>query len=128
MTGLAGLTVTIMGLQQAAWILREIAPALPAYDVTTEWTRWGAGGDRPMLLLWEAFVTGIAKSQTHVGDAMTAAVAFVQHEAELAAANAVSAETPLSLVACAALWAGVDIPVAELRSPSLVLRPAKPYA
>jgi hypothetical protein len=122
----AGPTVTVMGLQQSAWILRTVAPTLAGYETTTDWRRWPARVGPPILLVWEAFVTGPAKSATHEGDAETAAAAFLQGEAALDGVNAVTAEAPLSLIAAAALWAGLPIPSRDLRTPALVLKPAHP--
>lgn len=121
----AGLAVTVMGLQQSAWVLRAVAPAFAGYETTTDWRRWPARAGAPILLLWEAFVTGPAKSPTHEGDATTAAAAFVQGEGGLDSVNAVTAEAPLNLIAAAALWAGLAIPTPDLLAPALVLKPAR---
>lgn len=120
--------MTVMGLQQTAWVLREVAPLLGGHLVTTDWRKWGQPSPQPRLLLWEAFVTGAAKAPTHMGDALTAAAAFAENETALDAVNAVTAETPISLVACVALWAGIGIPVTMLRQPVLVLKPSSPFA
>jgi hypothetical protein len=58
---------------------------------------------------------------------MTAAAMFVTHERALDAVNAVTAESPLNLVAAAALWAGVPIAPAELVTSALVLKPSEPF-
>jgi hypothetical protein len=124
----AGLTVTVMGLQQSAWVLRAVAAALESYEVTTDWRQWLLPEGPARLLLWEAFVTGAAKAATHAGDAVTAGAMFLAHEHALDTVNAVRAESPVSLVACAAMWAGLSIPGASLRSPVLVLKPTEPYS
>jgi hypothetical protein len=125
--GGAGPTVTVLGIQQTAWVLRAVAEAFQSHAVTTEWRGWRGRDDRPRLLLWEAFVTAGAKSPTHQGDAATAALAFIQNEGALADANAVSATTPLSLIGAVALWAGLPIDAQLLRAPVLVLKPGRPF-
>lgn len=119
----AGRVVTGLGLQQAAWVLRAIRDAFSRHQAITDWPRWRRSEGAPILLLWEAFVSGPAKAPTHVGDAVTAAMAFVECEETLEDANAVRAEAPLNLLAVAALWAGLTIDTEELRRPALVLRP-----
>jgi hypothetical protein len=57
------------------------------------------------LFVWEALVTGAAKSDSHVADAAAAVAAFRSALPKLEASS-VSAEHPLSLVGAAALWSG----------------------
>jgi hypothetical protein len=122
----AGLQVTVLGLQESAWVLRAVSDAFDGYVVTTDWRRWTQQGGQPQLLLWEAFVSSEAKSPTHEEDAITALQEFVRLEQNLEVGNAVTAAQPLSLIASAALWAGLSIEPALLRAATLVLRPLHP--
>lgn len=124
----AGLTVAALGLHQAAWVLREIAlncgvEIVPSFD----WTRWPPAGPLPTLLLWEAFVSGAAHSNSHLQDAATAALEFLAHEHDLGAANAVTAAPSLSLIAAAALWSGLTTDLTLLHLPVVVIKPLVPY-
>ena len=80
-----------------------------------------------MLLVWEAFVSSSAHSDTHERDATTAARYFIEHEHRFAEVNAVTCETPLSLVHCAAMFAGWSNDVNALHGDCLVLKPAVAY-
>jgi hypothetical protein len=74
----AGGYVTVLGLHQLAWILREVKGKLgsvPSFTLEPgAWSMLKTGGSR--LLLWEAFVSGEAHSETDLADAETAAVEF----------------------------------------------------
>ena len=74
-----------------------------------------------MLFCWEAFVSGRAHSDTHVYDAATAATCFSLNERNLAQANAVTAERPLSLIGTVALWSGWTDDLAILHNSTLVI-------
>lgn len=124
----AGATVATLGLQQAAWILRQIrdrVPVLPLYSL--DWTAWPPECAVPHLLLWEAFVAGTAHGDTHERDAATAAVFFRANEHNLNAVNAVTSDQPLSMVHAAALWAGCANDLDRLHQACLVLKPEKRY-
>ena len=73
----AGGYTTAVGIQQAAWIVRALAvSAKTTHELTTDWHRWPeSNGERPLVLLWEAFVSKAAHSPTNnpVEDAATAA-------------------------------------------------------
>jgi len=59
------------------------------------------------LFLWEAFVTGEARSSAHVADAQAAVEAFTQSLPDPAAINAVVCSTPVySLIGAAMLRTG----------------------
>jgi len=67
----AGATVLATGLTQVVWVLREIrrrvSGDVPAF---LRWDCFQASGHG--LLLWEAFVSGGAKTGSHLGDATRA--------------------------------------------------------
>lgn len=72
--------------------------------------------------LWEAFVTGKAKSDIHVGDAQKALRTFADALPDLEAANRVKCSRPISLAGLALLWSGLSVDVSVLHLPILVLR------
>jgi hypothetical protein len=75
----AGAYTTAVGIQQSAWVVRTLASrAAATHDITTDWLSWPpARGQRPVVLLWEAF-SKAAHSPTNdlIEDAGTAAHAF----------------------------------------------------
>ena len=121
----AGLAVASLGLHQAAWILRRVSECCSnsvSFQVAP--TAWPPNADAMVLFCWEAFVSESAHSPSHITDAATAVMDFLAHESDLASANAVTAEHPLSLIAAAALWSGLAVGPEMLREPTVVLRPA----
>lgn len=126
----AGGYVATLGLHQLAFILRKIwrRKLTPVLDVA----QWNPGPDK--VLFWEAFVSGKAKAhggkKSHVRDAVTAAVAFVERFRRGNLNSAVTVQPPshiLSLTGCALLWSGWSDDVTLLRQPVLVVKPSKPY-
>ena len=103
--GPAGLAVAALAIHQAAWLLSRFYDRCHQHcDFSVDLAKWPPTGDRPLLFCWEAFVSGLAHSDTHVYDAATAATAFLANESQLATANAVTAERPISLIGAVALW------------------------
>jgi len=94
-----GLTVAGMAIQQCAYIFRELGAGRA---FTFEPEKWNT----KTLLVWEAFVSGEAKTDTHTGDARIAAQFFQANFLRREELQSVSAETPVSLVKAAALWGG----------------------
>lgn len=124
----AGAVVTTIAIQQASWILKRLRERLAdRLHFTTDWkSGWRT---RPQkLLLWEAFVSSTAHSDTHERDATTAVQSFLENEHDFAKANAVTCESPLSLISVAALWSGWLQDASRLHGDCLVLRPSKPYS
>ena len=123
-----GLTVASLGLHQAAWILRSIAGGcVSPVDFRLAPTAWPPTTRATTLFCWEAFVSGAAHSSSHIQDAATATMAFVDQERGLAEATTVTAENPLSLIGAAALWSGLVVDPEVLRTPTVVLKPATPF-
>lgn len=123
-----GLTVASLGLHQAAWILRWVADHCGgSVDFEVAPNAWPPDPGAGTLFCWEAFVSGAVHSQSHVQDAATAVAAFLHHERNLADATAVTGEHPLSLIGAAALWSGLAVNPEVLRTPTVVLRPARRY-
>ncbi len=129
----AGLTVAMLAVHQAAWILREIRrpTSQPNITFTTDWRSWPPGGTSPILFCWEAFVVGEAHSEEHdskkhVQDAATAAACFCENECSLEEANAVKkTERPLSLIGAIALWSEWDRDLEALHRCTLVIKPKR---
>lgn len=119
----AGASAALIGLQQTAWIMSRLRGDVEKHTVTTDWRLWPPSSSA--ILLWEAFVSGIAKGECHADDAVTAAREFQRREASLH--SDVACERPLSIVGAAALWSGFSEDLTILRRPALVLRPAKRY-
>jgi hypothetical protein len=128
----AGAYTTAIGIQQAAWVVRALAPRSAAtHKLTTDWTSWPpAESARPVVLLWEAFVSKAAHSPTNdpVEDAATAAWEFLENEHQLTKIHAVSCQPRLSLLGTVALWSGWSADLALLWSEPLVVRPHVRYA
>ena len=127
----AGSAVATLGLHQAAWILRGLFLSCgEGCGFTLDCTEWPPAGPRPLLFCWEAFVSQGAHSasltRAHVEDAATAAKEFLISEDDLGAANSVTTEHPLSMIAAAALWSGWATDSAVLHEPVLVVKPVMP--
>ncbi len=108
------------GIVQVAWILRYIRARVPMTDLHFHWESFSAA--REGLLLWEAFVTGAAKGETHEQDAKNGIEAFCDQLPEAGDAEVKETESPLSLVAAAATWAGWDVALEDLRSACVLVR------
>lgn len=124
----AGSIVAMLGLHQAAWLLRALYRSCGGIcELTLDREMWHEPASRPIVFCWEAFVSQGAHSESHVQDAATAAVEFVKLERDLAETNIVTAEQPLSLIGAAALWSGWTDDINYLRKPTLVIKPTEPY-
>lgn len=124
----AGLAVAALAIHQVAWLLSQLHErCYQSCDFSVDIARWPPTGDRPLLFCWEAFVSGPAHSDIHVYDAATAAIEFLANESQLATANAVTAERPLSLIGAVALWSRWVAETDSLHAPVLVIKPRVPY-
>jgi len=118
----AGSCALTTGIAQVTWILRAIRQSLVHERVAyLDWEAFEQA--RQGLFLWEAFVSGKAKAQDHVGDARLAGEAFLASLPDPRQANAVLCESEVqSLVGAALLrtgWAGT---AALLGQPCIVVR------
>lgn len=123
-SGGPGTAALVTGLVETAWILRSLRQRCPEAIAFLDWdefTRAGRG-----LFLWEAFVTGDAKAATHVDDALIAASTFCGCLPNPMAANAVAAESPLSLISGALLWSGWSHEPGLLHRHCLVIKAEAP--
>jgi hypothetical protein len=129
----AGAGALATGLAQGAWLLAEIARALPGLAATTQVSRWrGAadGGGAPLLLV-EAFVSGEGKPVPtalgpHAADAEAAARAVAERLAGEDGADGTdmtcAPQRAFSLLAAQAHWAGLAVAGDELALDVLVVR------
>lgn len=107
------------GLTQVSWILRQIHRSVSSKpNLTLDWSEFDRRGG---LLLWEAFVSGASKSQTHAGDAELAVNAFHQALPDPPCANLIAETSVLSLVGACAQWAGWPVNAEMIRQPCLVI-------
>jgi len=117
----AGANAGMLGIQQLCWLLGALkSNSESEVRATINWDEFKTGSYS--LFVWEAFVTGKAKSGSHVGDAKIALRAFVESLPHPEAANAVSCSRPISLAGLALLWSGLSIDVSVLHRPTLVFR------
>ncbi|MGV9229863.1 hypothetical protein [Streptomyces nigra] len=131
----AGAGALATGLAQGAWLLAEVARALPGLAATTQVPRWrgAADGGAPLLLV-EAFVSGEGKPVPtalgpHAADAEAAARAVA---ARLAGEDGTDGtdgtdmtcapQRAFSLLAAQARWAGLAVAGDELALDVLVVR------
>ena len=115
-----GGTVMATGLAQVPWLLRCIRELAPEANLHLAWEPFAA--ERSGLLVWEAFVSGPAKGETHEEDARIGMEAFCAQLPTPGDPIADETERPFSLVAAAAHWAGWDPQREELRSACVLVR------
>lgn len=118
----AGCGALATGLVQTAWILRELRAAAPEAKAFLKWGEFVEA--KTGLFLFEAFVTGTAKSDTHEGDAKKAADAFA---AALPDPSTASSVTPrgsevVSLIGAALVRTGWTTDPSVLGQASVVIR------
>jgi hypothetical protein len=122
----AGAASLATGLSQVPWILRSIRPEPPTIpEAFLDWEMFCCSGSG--LFLWEAFVSGKAKSQndtksSHEMDATAAVRWFIDHVEDLSAKNAVREDKVFSLLGAALLRTGWSRDLALLEQSCLVLR------
>jgi hypothetical protein len=117
----AGPQALTTGLVQVSWLLRAIKSSLSSpREAHLSWEEFKA--EEKGLFLWEAFVSGKAKSSSHVGDAKAAGEAFLRSLPNPDSANAIVCATPvMSLVGAALLRTGWSNSPLILASPTLVI-------
>ena len=117
----AGAGALAAGLTESAWILQEVHRHLKA--TVSPFLEWGAFTQAPLgLFLWEAFVTGHAKGETHTADAEIAVRCFTQHLPDITAANAIEETSVYSLIGAALLRTGWSTDLRLLETPCVVIR------
>ena len=122
----AGATSLTIGLSQYPWVLREIARSGCKPEVFLDWKffREADGG----LLLWEAFVSGhgkkakVKEADSHFEDAVTG-IEALQDRLPSPESDLHTDEDPaFSIIAAAAIWAGLTNDKKLLSNPGLVIR------
>lgn len=117
----AGANSCIIGVQQLCWLLDRLRSNVRSdIRATLDWGEFQAGNYS--LYLWEAFVSGPSKSQSHVGDAQIALSAFANALPHPEAASAVICSRPISFAGLALLWSGLSEDLSIIHRSSLVIR------
>lgn len=125
----AGVASLVTGLVQSTWILRKISSQtskLPSAFL--EWEQF-LSADGNAVFLWEAMVTGTAKGESHIEDALIAVRSLKALASRGRLGNSVFVQGDvISLIGLALLRAGWNLPQSVLSSPCIVIRsePAKP--
>ncbi len=122
-----GAGVLATGQDQGAWILRQLAEAVPGLSATTQPDPWYGGVAR--LLLAEAFVAGpgtpvplsAGQDAAEAAAAGLALVELLDRSGSLARKARRSPHGSFNLLAAMALWAGLSIEPAELCEEVLVI-------
>ncbi|MDX6635035.1 MAG: hypothetical protein QOF06_1238 [Solirubrobacterales bacterium] len=109
---------------QIPWTLRFIQEQVPDLRAHLQWQSFAEQQDG--LLLWEAFVSGAAKGETHEEDARSGVQAFCEQLPNPGDPSAAETEGPFSLLAAAATWAGFDLPIEDTRGACLLVRATRP--
>lgn len=116
----AGCGSLTTGLVETAWTLDRIRKGLTKEPrIFFDWAEFSA--HRGSLFLWEAFVTGKSKSDTHRGDAALAVQAFCRALPQPESANRVNESRVYSLIGAALLRTGWSVPASILSSACLVV-------
>lgn len=118
----AGCGALATGMVQTVWVLHEIRIQLArATSAYLSWQEFSASQNG--LFLWEAFVTGKAKGDSHTADARRGAEAFVRSLPDPMSYNAVTCNGgAYSLVGAALLRTGWSDDLRLLQEPCLVVR------
>lgn len=117
----AGANSGMLGVQQLCWLLDNLkSNTNHKVQVTLNWSEFETGPH--LLYLWEAFVSGAAKSDSHVGDAQKAVRLFVDALPRPDAGRAVTCSRPISFAGLALLWSGFSDDINVIHSLPLVLK------
>jgi hypothetical protein len=119
-----GASVLATAMVQVPWTLRFIHDQLPDLRVHVQWPSFAERQEG--LLLWEAFVSGAAKGETHEEDARSGVQAFCEQLPDPGDPTAEETERPISLLTAAAIWAGFELPAEDMRRGCLLVRATRP--
>lgn len=119
-----GASVLATAMVQIPWTLRFIHEQIPDLRVHAQWPPFAEQQDG--LLLWEAFVSGAGKGETHEEDARSGVQAFCEQLPNPGDPSAAETESPFSVLAAAAIWAGFDLPIEDTRGGCLLVRATHP--
>ena len=116
----AGAYSLVAGLSQTVWILTQIQNKImtnpPVHFTWSAFRKSNAA-----LFLWEAFITGKSKTDTHTGDAKLAVNQFYRCLPNPEAHNAITCSNPRSLIGAALLQSGLTDDLSLLNKPCLVI-------
>ena len=119
-SAVAGANSLAIGIAQICWILAEITKAGDLPKPTLHWDSFQ--NDDYNLFLWEAYVTGKAKTDSHIGDAKAAVEAFISQKP-------FALPTPpsnlFSIIGAAILWAGYSQDLSLLHQETLRVAPPR---
>lgn len=115
----AGCGALATGLVQTAWLLREIRKAAPKAKAFLDWEDFqrAKGG----LFLWEAFVSGAGKRESHQADARAAVNAFEKQSSNGLKTCIWCDEDVFSLIGAALLRSGWSTDLKWLSEPCVVV-------
>ena len=121
----AGAGSLATGLTETIWILTRIQRQLKLpTPIHLRWTPFQQ--TRVGLFIWEAFVSGDAKSDTHHGDAEFAVNQFFASLPDPEAHNAITCANARSLIGAALLQSGMSDDLTLLHQQCLVVRVTEP--
>ena len=117
----AGAASLATGLSETIWVLtqiqRKISISLPVHFKWDPFRQSDVG-----LFIWEAFVTGKSKTDTHFGDAEIAVNQFYRYRSDPESHNAITCSNAHSLIGAALLQSGLGDDLSLLNKPCLVIR------
>lgn len=120
----AGAGSLVTGLSETVWILTRIQHKILT-DIPIHF-RWSSFRQSNIgLFLWEAFVTGSSKANTHIGDAELAVNQFYKYLHDPETHNAIKSSNVRSLIGAALLQSGLTEDLSLLNKPCLVIRVSK---
>ena len=119
----AGATVLAIGAQQAAYVFSSLAMRVRPRVSFDPQELLNRGAD---LLVWEAFVTGDAKSKgapnDHIADAQSAVEEFVRRAESGRIESDITGSEVLNLAAAGILASGLSTDVSLLKTPCIVVK------
>jgi hypothetical protein len=117
----AGSGALATGLAEVAWLLETVQRSIRRPESAyLRWPDFTAGGRG--LFLWEAFVSGTSKRESHEGDATAAVEAFHAALPDPHLSNALTVTRAFSLIGAAMLRTGWGTDLSLLAEPCLVIR------
>jgi hypothetical protein len=109
------------GTVQVPWLLRRLAVQLTIpVPCFLNWEAFQANNKG--LFIWEAFVTGDAKGDSHVDDASIAVGAFQKSLPDPNFDRPAEQGSVMNLAGCALLWSGLSDDLALLKEPCIVIK------
>jgi hypothetical protein len=119
-----GASVLATAMVQIPWILDYIRQHAPDVHLHLTWESFEA--TQTGLLLWEAFISGDAKGDSHEDDACIGVQTFCDQLPTPGEAIAAQTPRPFSVLAAAATWAGWELPAEDFRSACVLVRAQAP--